>query len=246
MGYRKQPFGYTMLTGEFVINPLEAKVVENIYTNYAHGTSYNALVQELSTQGIAYIEGKPWNKNMVARILEDARYIGEMDYPAIVSPELAKLVREMRQKKQRPPTKKTAAQKILRQMIVGKATKGIDRNIRDLLNGFINNPDRITSQSDPNSNRLYIVQLEQQLESMLESLPVDLEEYTKLAMKLTSEYYDAIGDSEYETERIKRIFKNAKPMIELDAEILRNTTVAVRIRADETICLELKNHQIIE
>ena len=87
MGKRKQPFGYKMTMGEIVLHPQEANLVAHIFQQYIAGATFNTLVQELKDQPIPYYEGKVWNKNMVARILEDRRYTGESNYPAIIQME---------------------------------------------------------------------------------------------------------------------------------------------------------------
>ena len=68
---RKRPFGYKMEFGEIVLHPAEAETVRWIYDHYLAGASYNALVDKLRERGISYDGDKPWNKNMVARILEE-------------------------------------------------------------------------------------------------------------------------------------------------------------------------------
>ena len=70
-GNRKQPFGYRMEFGEYTPHPAEAETVRRIYQTYLAGASYQELVEALQERGIAYDEGKLWNKNMVARILEE-------------------------------------------------------------------------------------------------------------------------------------------------------------------------------
>ena len=74
---RKIPFGYRMEGGIVTAHPKESKAVETIFTLYCGGTSYNGIAEEMMTQGIPYHQKTPrWNKNMVARILENERYIG--------------------------------------------------------------------------------------------------------------------------------------------------------------------------
>ena len=87
MGNRKQPFGYRVVMGEIALHPQESKLVEYIFQQYLAGATYNTLVEELREQSIPYDEGKLWNKNMVARILEDSRYTGECGYPPVIDRE---------------------------------------------------------------------------------------------------------------------------------------------------------------
>ena len=65
-----------MQWGKIVLQEQEASVVRWIYQTYLSGASYNELVETLRKQTIPYITGKLWNKNMVARILENPKYTG--------------------------------------------------------------------------------------------------------------------------------------------------------------------------
>ena len=87
MGNRKLPFGYKMVMGEIVVHPQEAQAVQGIYARYLAGVSFNDITDHLKEKGPTYDADKPWNKNMVARILEDNRYAGTERFPAILSPE---------------------------------------------------------------------------------------------------------------------------------------------------------------
>ena len=89
MNNRKQPFGYQMEFGAYIPQPAESETVRWIYQTYLAGASYQTLVEALQERGVAYSGGKLWNKNMVARVLEDERYIGTDRYPAILLQENA-------------------------------------------------------------------------------------------------------------------------------------------------------------
>ena len=84
MGNRKLPFGYQMRMGEIVRNEPEAKAVQDIFLQYTLGASLKEIAEQMSKTGPTYDEGKSWNKNMVARILENAKYTGADNYPKLV------------------------------------------------------------------------------------------------------------------------------------------------------------------
>ncbi len=115
MGNRKQPFGYRMTLGEITILPEEAELVRFIFQGYSTGATLGELTKALCRQEIPYYAGRTWNKNMVSRILEDGRYIGEKDYPALIEPEQLRTAAEKRTARARPP-QKTPAQKALRRL----------------------------------------------------------------------------------------------------------------------------------
>ena len=95
---RKMVFGYRMELGDIVPSPNEADTVRYIYTRYLAGASFQCLANELNQKALPYHTGKSWNKNMVARILEDSRYVGADLYPPIISAEQLQAVRERRKK----------------------------------------------------------------------------------------------------------------------------------------------------
>lgn len=76
------PFGYKMENGGIVVNEAEAAAVREVFRLYLEGDSYSAIAGKMT---VPYSDGKAWNKNMVARILENRKYLGEMGYPALVS-----------------------------------------------------------------------------------------------------------------------------------------------------------------
>lgn len=103
MGNRKQPFGYRMTLGEITILPEEAELVRFIFQCYSTGATLGELTKALCRQEIHYYAGRTWNKNMVSRILEDGRYIGEKGYPALIEPEQLRTAAKKRTARARPP-----------------------------------------------------------------------------------------------------------------------------------------------
>lgn len=82
---RIRPYGYKIEGGQTAIEPQEAESIRRIYRQYAAGLSYKAIAEELTADGIRYMPEKPaWNKNMVARILQNESYLGTEKYPTII------------------------------------------------------------------------------------------------------------------------------------------------------------------
>lgn len=87
---RYLPYGYYMKNGVVTVNLEEAEIVRKVYRNYATGASYKKIAEQLTQQEVRYTPEKlGWNKNMVARILQNANYLGNERYPAIVDEQLA-------------------------------------------------------------------------------------------------------------------------------------------------------------
>ena len=126
MGNRKLPFGYQMRMGEIVRSEPEAKAVQDIFLQYTLGASLKEIAEQMSRSGPTYDEGKSWNKNMVARILEDSRYTGERGYPPVIDREALEKALEKRSAKQ-TAAPKTDTQKLLRRFSGRPSTARMER-----------------------------------------------------------------------------------------------------------------------
>lgn len=242
MGNRKQPFGYRMTLGEITILPEEADLVRLVFQCYSTGATLGELTKALCRQEIPYYEGRSWNKNMVSRILEDGRYIGEKGYPALIEPEQLRAAAEKRTARARPP-QKTPAQKVLRRLCGAPPSERVEKLVTDLLNELIRYPDRVRPAVSQVATACG--KTREELTSALERQPIDEDNARALLLQLAAEQYDAIGNTEYETVRLRRLFTGCKPMTEPDAELLQSAVSKVRV-TNKYVTVTLKNGQTIE
>ncbi len=241
MGNRKLPFGYRMRMGEIIRNEPEAKAVQDIFLQYTLGASLKEIAEQMSKTGPAYDEGKSWNKNMVARILENAKYTGVDSYPKLVDISLFEATAEKRQTKQRLP-ERTPAQKALKRICSKAPTSDIEQQITHLLGKLAEQPERIMQPEQTSKPTHTNTQAE--LDDILNTQPLDEDTARNLICKLAQEQYDAIGNEEYETECLRRLFTAFECTAELNAELLQSTVSAVLVTR-QTVRLQLKNGQII-
>ena len=74
---RKIPFGYMICGGLILPHPQEADAVRYIFGQYLAGASLLTIAEGMTRQDIRYHQHTAeWNKNMVKRILENAKYTG--------------------------------------------------------------------------------------------------------------------------------------------------------------------------
>ena len=224
---RKQPFGYKMEWGEIVIQEQEASVVRWIFQTYLTGASYNDLTEALEKGGVPYEVGKLWNKNMVARILENPKYTGQCDYPPLISQEQFDAVQSRRQKRAAPP-RKTPAQKELRRLCGGSPPPWVERQV-------------LAEKVLPAE----VIRLRQELDDQLNTPPVDEDRARELALRLAELQLNTIGPEEYETERLQRLFQSRSPMSELNQELLHESVRHITY-AGRRVTILLKNHQTME
>lgn len=104
MANRYVPFGYEITDGKYAVIEREKMAVENIFGLYINGKSFAQISDRMNDAGISYnSDGKPWNKNIIKRILENKRYIGERDYPKIIADETFNAAEKIRLSKFTPP-----------------------------------------------------------------------------------------------------------------------------------------------
>lgn len=241
---RKLPFGYQMEMGRIVICPEEAKEVRLIFTKYGQGNSLKTLADEMQNHGITYDRDKRWNKNMIARILEDARYTGEQGFPQII-PDVSFVSIQEKRSSRSLPIQRTEVQKILRQKLQQKCTRKVEEQVLLLLNKVILCPTIIQMPDQSQVVNPPIADKETKLKDVLSELPVDMDAAKKLIFELAALRYQTIGPEDYETEKLKRIFRQQKPMRELDADLIRRTVSTIQIDSNGSVKLVLKNKQII-
>lgn len=243
-GNRKLPFGYQMKQGEIKEHPVEAEAVRRIFRRYLAGASYAALIEHLRDTGPAYDGDKPWNKNMVARILENSKYTGGSGFPAVISPEAYQKALTQRKERAAPPTK-TPAQKELRRLCGGNPPKYVEGQVLGILNRLAANPSLIRALDPPEDEPVQIQALHRKLAGLLKEAPVDEAAARRTALDLAAMRLNAIGSAEYETERLRRVFEKAALMESLDTELLRNSVRAITIQKRRAI-VQLKNGQTVE
>lgn len=241
MGNRKIPFGYQMRMGAIVRHESEAEAVQEIFLQYALGASLKGIAEQMSKTGPPYDVGKSWNKNMVARILGNASYTGTEYYPQLVDINLLEAVAEKRQAKQKLP-ERTPAQKVLKRLCIKPPTPEIECQVIDLIRRLTEHPERIKQMEKKSVAKQTGTRTE--LDQILNTQPPDEDQARTLICKLAAEQYDAVGDEEYETVRLQRLFAAVEFTGELNADLLQNAVSAVLV-AHQTVRLQLRNGQII-
>lgn len=88
MANRYVSFGYEITDGKYAVIDSEKKIVENIFGLYLNGKSFSEISDRMNDAGVSYNnDGRLWNKNMIKRITENRRYIGEKGFPQIITNE---------------------------------------------------------------------------------------------------------------------------------------------------------------
>lgn len=84
-------YGYIKRENQFYINIPESEIVRKIFSLYINGSALKKIAEILTEQEVVYYEDKKqWNKNMIARIIENPHYVGDEKYPSIIDEETFK------------------------------------------------------------------------------------------------------------------------------------------------------------
>ena len=79
------PFGYCMRNGEITVDFNESKAVARIFEEYLNGSSLQQIAKLMESEKVQYSDiSDRWNKNMVKRIIENKKYLGNEKYPQII------------------------------------------------------------------------------------------------------------------------------------------------------------------
>lgn len=241
MQKRKLPLGYRFNEGRVEEVPQEAKLVKHIYQQYLAGISLKRITDELEKQPFRYDPERAWNKAMVNRILQDARYIGDGRFPALIDVDTFSSIQSERTN--RPGIqKKNEVEKTVAQLSGMNATPNMIWQITAILNRLIDHPELIIA---PQPIKPKVSQERRELDQILTQLPLDEDRARTLAMSAISNEYRMIDSAAYETERIRRIFEKAHPKEQLDTVMLRSVASNIKDVGNGIILLQLKNQQMI-
>lgn len=241
MSNRKLPFGYHLENGKINIQEQEAQLVECIFRWYCDGESLKTVTERLSHQAVPFAEGRCWNKNIVARILADERYLGTCGYPAIIESETFLKAAGARGQKAKAAVR-TDNQRLLERLCHGTVSADLEHQVTDLLRRLAEQPERI--QVPEKETEDSCKKLQAGVKAVLEQQPINEIQAEQAIYHLAEARYAAINDQEYETERLRHLIDGFKCTMKPSVELLRNILAEVVIEHG-SVRLILKNGQSI-
>lgn len=85
MRNRNIPFGYCYQNGVLAVHPQESQTVQAVFAAYLSGEPLSKIATHLTAKLVEYLPGRwQWDKARVKRILDNAKYIGNGEYPPII------------------------------------------------------------------------------------------------------------------------------------------------------------------
>lgn len=89
-------FGYTFNDVGITTEEKNASIVKLVFDMYTEGNSYLQIADYLNENKLR-VKNKAWNKNKIGRILDNKKYCGTEEYPAIISKDTFNAVQKIRQ-----------------------------------------------------------------------------------------------------------------------------------------------------
>lgn len=84
----KIPYGYRIQDGALTVLPQEAIGVKKIFSLYLAGSTQEEIAKTLNAEGFTYSKESPaWSRLRIRQALQNPRYAGAKEHPAIISRE---------------------------------------------------------------------------------------------------------------------------------------------------------------
>lgn len=269
------PFGYRMAGGQIEIVPEESSLLQNLFDNYLKGASLIKLAETAQQTGIKFRENtERWNKNMIARMLDDERYWNDNGFPPIVSKEIGSAITALRKQK---TTSQCPIQFIKKKLVCCICGENINRNgknaprirwdcpkcgwyfgpitdnelkqaVTEKLLAVCRNPQVAEPDQQPtNSLSIQAVRLTNEINQRLDQREVDTDRLLPLILECAAEKYKtcSIKESDHLTIKIKALFQEHSNDEELNRELFEQTVKQVILQPDGSIKFQLLNGKIV-
>ena len=270
MKIRNMPFGYCIRDGKLCVDERDSSTVRMIFEGYIKNASYQKLAEMLEQRGIPYTPEKRWNKNIIARILKDRHYIGDEEYPPIITQDVFQCA-EAANTWSCGSSEQTRLIKNMRALVrcsmcggtmvrngrsnwrcpdcMDASIKVTDEALKYCAEELLDQSCKIASNMkipDVTSEMGTVQSLEDELLQVLDETEFDETAAKDRAMALASARFDALGSEDYETTRLKYILSNREQDGAFDAGLFFDIASAILIYPSGAISLKLKNGKIIE
>ena len=269
------PFGYRMAGGQIEILPEESSLLQNLFDNYLKGASLIKLAETAQQTGIKFRENtERWNKNMIARMLDDERYWNDDGFPPIVSKEIGSAITALRKQK---TTSQCPIQFIKKKLVCGICGENVNRNgknaprirwdcpkcgwyfgpitdnelkqaVTEKLLAVCRNPQVAEPDQQPtNSLSIQAARLTNEINQLLDQREVDADRLLPLILECAAEKYKtcSIKESDHLTIKIKALFQEHSNDEELNRELFEQTVKQVILQPDGSIKFQLLNGKIV-
>ena len=271
---RYLPFGYRMSEGKIEPAPEESNLLREIFDSYLTGMSLQNLADMAQRTGIRFRENaNGWNKNMIARMLDDDRYWKNDSYPPLISRDAGLAAAAMRKEK---ATESCPIRFLQKKLICGCGEK-LSRNSKntprirwdcpscgtrvgpltdeDLMQtvtakflALCQDPEMAEpARNSGGSLSIEAARLTNEINQELNLREADPDKLLALILQCAAEKYNAcqIQESDYRTIRIQTLLRERPSREPLDQELFGQTVEKVILYPSKEVRLRLVNGKVI-
>ena len=273
---RHIPFGYAVVNGEMTADENESNMVKEIFNMYLNGSSYQRIAEYMESSGVKYHQDSDkWNKNMVKRVLENTKYIGNNGYPIIVETDTFKcatvIIAGKGGKQGKPKRLDSAKEKIYCSVCgasfyrrdKGKSSKPkwmcrkcdsvrivddvLEMAITEKLNIIIANPMQICATPIITEPTVEVKRLTNEVNRAFDQKETDRKQIKNLLFELADERYKQCddGDSERQTDFLRKLLSKQNQIKEFNSGLFEKTVRCLYIGKTGDLILEMVNGQRI-
>ena len=268
------PFGYQVKNGEIVIVPSEAEIIQKIYEDYLSGMSLQQIALLLTEKCVEYLPNQSeWNKNRVARLISDNRYIGNDVYAAIIDRDIFDQARHI--KESRNTQSECERGKIISPSVVSIVCGKCGCAVRRLYDSRRRNKQRYVCTNDQcgtryriseedmlrmmkellcdaepeviehpdESEMLEIHRLQQEADRAIDFCRTDAERARNLILECADKRYQAASKGRANVDKLRR-YLNSDDMV-VDRQTALELMSKITLITDEQISITLINGQTI-
>lgn len=271
---RYMPFGYQVKNGAVVIVPSEAEIVQKIFNDYLLGMSLQQIASLLTAECVEYLPHKSqWNKNRVARLLDDVRYLGNEVYAAIIDREIFEQAQAM--KLSRNTQTGYERGKVISPSVVnivcgkcGCAVRRLHDNRRRnkqryvctnescstlyrisedkmlaMITGLLSEAELVTTRETDEDELLKIHRLQQEAARAVDYCHTDAEKARNLILECADKRYQAASKGRANADKLRRYL--SRENMAVDRRMASELISKITLITDEQIAITLINGQII-
>lgn len=264
-----------MIAGEIEIVPEERVLLQEIFSSYLKGMSLQRLAVMAEQTGLPFRENAVhWNKNMIARILDDRRYWNGNGFPPIVNKEVGSAITAMRKQK---ATAQCPIQFLQKRLVCNICGTSVSRNSKNYPRiywnckkcgnrfGAITDSElleavtkkllavcRAPQMAEPEpvsgqSLSLQAARLTNEINQILNQREVEPDRLLPLILECAAEKYKTcrIRESDHVTLRLLALLQEHAEDKELNRELFEQTVKQVILQSDGSVRLRLVNDMVI-
>lgn len=275
MTNRYTPFGYGIEDGAVITVQEEVVELRGIYHSYISGMSLKKIAEELTERKVPYLPGKfQWNKNRVARLLCDNRYVGVEAFPAVISHEEFQQAQAVRG--QNSTQKNCVHERVISEAAVpmlcgccgspamrrqdrrtaykqkwvctnrqcGKHYLITDERLNHMIKELLSRVEVETLDCAANSSELN--RLENEIARLMEQAQPDGEALRTMILETAAKKYEAASHGRHITDRLRTDLQKANLSDFITRQQIMGIAKQIILLSDDALQITLMNDQAVE